>query len=194
MDSTCADKLYRIPKSAGAFRCNVPKGCATRVCRACGDGTACVAAEYLALRIGRGMGAHCAPLRKKKSSAVPLFGAVSSLRFSPCPLRKRGRFTRRRKPQVVSFLCPRRAGELDSLRKRPHDTAAQSRFYKLSIEYIHVKRNRQNCTKCPLNKNEPARRFAALILGWSKDADFTENKMNRIRSGCSYIQTHPGKG
>ena len=43
------------------------------------DGTACVAAEYLALRIGRGMGAHCAPLRKKKSSAVPLFGAVSSL-------------------------------------------------------------------------------------------------------------------
>ena len=62
-------------------------------------------------------------------------------------------------------LCPRRAGELGSLRKRPHDTAAQSRFYKLSIEYIHVKRNRQNCTKCPLNKNEPARRFAALILG-----------------------------
>ena len=114
------------------------------LCRACGDGTACVAAEYLALRIGRGMGAHCAPLRKKKSSAVPLFGAVSSLRFSP---------------------CPRRAGELGPLRKRPHDTAAQSRFYKLSIEYIHVKRNRQNCTKCPLNKNEPARRFAALILG-----------------------------
>ena len=50
------------------------------------------------------MGAHCAPLRKKKSSAVPLFGAVSSLRFSPCPLRERGRFTRRRKPKVVSFL------------------------------------------------------------------------------------------
>ena len=62
-------------------------------------------------------------------------------------------------------LRPRRAGELGSLRKRPHDTAAQSRFYKLSIEYIHVKRNRQNCAKCPLNKNEPARRFAALILG-----------------------------
>ena len=81
------------------------------LCRACGDGTACVAAEYLALRIGRGMGAHCAPLRKKKSSAVPLFGAVSSLRFSPCPLRERGRFTSRRKPQVVSCLCPRRAGD-----------------------------------------------------------------------------------
>ena len=81
------------------------------LCRACGDGTACVAAEYLTLRIGRGMGAHCAPLRKKKSSAVPLFGAVSSLRFSPCPLRERGRFTRMRKPQVVSFLCPRRASD-----------------------------------------------------------------------------------
>ena len=163
IDRAYEDKLYRIPKFAGAFRCNVPKGCATRVC---------LAAEYLALRIGRGMGAHCAPLRKKKSSAVPLFGAVSSLRFSPCPLRKRGRFTRRRKPQVVSFLCPRRAGELGSLRKRPHDTAAQSRFYKLSIEYIHVKRNRQNCTKCPLNKNEPSRRFAALILGCVKGRGF----------------------
>ena len=113
----------------------------------------------------------CSPT-EEKTSAVPLFGAVSSLRFSPCPLRERGRFTRRRKPQVVSFLCPRRAGELGSLRKRPHDTAAQSRFYKLSIEYIHVKRNRQNCTKCPLNKNEPARRFAALILGCVKGRGF----------------------
>ncbi len=29
------------------------------------------------------MGAHCAPLRKKKSSAVLLFEAVAALRFSP---------------------------------------------------------------------------------------------------------------
>ena len=142
------------------------------LCRACRDEMVCVAVWNLTLRIGREMGALCAPLRKKKSSAVPLFGAVSSLRFSPCPLRESGRFTRRRKPQVVSFLCPRRAGELGSLRKRPHDTAAQSRFYKLSIEYIHVKRNRQNCTKCPLNKNEPTCRFAALILGCVKGRGF----------------------
>ena len=129
------------------------------LCRACGDGTACVAAEYLTLRIGRGMGAHCAPLRKKKSSAVPLFGAVSSRRFSPCPLRERGRFTRRRKPQVVSFLCPRRAGA------PPRWSQRHWHIHTSSIEYIHVKRNRQNCTKCPLNKNEPICRFAALILG-----------------------------
>ena len=32
----------------------------------------CVAAKYLTLRIGKEMGAHCAPLRKKKSSVVPL--------------------------------------------------------------------------------------------------------------------------
>ena len=38
---------------------------------------------YLALRRGREMGAHCAPLRKKKSSAVLLFEAVAALRFSP---------------------------------------------------------------------------------------------------------------
>ena len=63
-----------------------------------------------------------------------------------------------------------------------------------SIEYIHVKRNRQNCTKCPLNKmNRPAA-SRLLYSGASKDADFTENKMNRIQTGCSYIQTHPGKG
>ena len=37
---------------------------------------------YLALRRGREMGAHCAPLRKKKSSAVLLFEAVAALRFS----------------------------------------------------------------------------------------------------------------
>ena len=42
------------------------------LCCACVEQTACVAVKYLALRIGREMGAHCAPLRKKKSSAVPL--------------------------------------------------------------------------------------------------------------------------
>ena len=89
IDRAYEDKLYRIPKFAGAFRCNVPKGCATRVCRACGDGTACVAAEYLALRIGRGMGAHCAPLRKKKSSAVPYFAAVTGRQSAPDPPKRK---------------------------------------------------------------------------------------------------------
>ena len=110
---------------------NALTNCATRVCCACADPPACVAERYLALRICLGMGAHCAPLRKKKSSAVPLFGAVSSLRFSPCPLRERGRFTRRRKPQVVSFLCPRRAGD------PPLESAALAYSY---IQYrIHTR-------------------------------------------------------
>ena len=42
-------------------------------CRACGDEAACVAVRNLALRRGREMGAQCAPLRKKKFSAVPIF-------------------------------------------------------------------------------------------------------------------------
>ena len=33
------------------------------LCRACGEQPACVAAKYLALRRGKEMGAHCAPLR-----------------------------------------------------------------------------------------------------------------------------------
>ena len=33
------------------------------LCRACGDSTVCVAVIYLTLRIGKEMGAHCAPLR-----------------------------------------------------------------------------------------------------------------------------------
>ena len=43
------------------------------LCRACGDEAACVAVRNLSLRRGREMGAQCAPLRKKKSSAVLIF-------------------------------------------------------------------------------------------------------------------------
>ena len=71
IDSTYEDKLYQTPTFAGAFRYNTLKNCATRVCRACLDEITCVAVIYLTLRICLGMGAHCAPLQKKKSSAVP---------------------------------------------------------------------------------------------------------------------------
>ena len=47
--------------------------CATRVCCACGDPPICVAERYLTLRIRGYMSARSASLRKKKSSAVPLF-------------------------------------------------------------------------------------------------------------------------
>ena len=48
----CEDKLYQTPKIAGAVRYNVPTGCATLLCRACGDPLICVAVMYLTLRIG----------------------------------------------------------------------------------------------------------------------------------------------
>ena len=51
-------------------------------CRACGDEAACVAVRNLALRRGREMGAQCAPLRKKKFSAVLIFR--SGLRSLVC--------------------------------------------------------------------------------------------------------------
>ena len=70
-------------KFAGAFWYNVQTGCATQVCRACVDEPECVAGNYPTLRICYDMGAHCAPLRKKKSSAVPFFGAVAGLWYAP---------------------------------------------------------------------------------------------------------------
>ena len=44
--------MCQTPKFAGAFRYNVPKGCAALSCRACVDETTCVAVCYLTLRIG----------------------------------------------------------------------------------------------------------------------------------------------
>ena len=52
IDSTYEDKCYRTPTFAGAVRCNVPKSCATLLCRACEDFPVCVAVRYLTLRIG----------------------------------------------------------------------------------------------------------------------------------------------
>ena len=46
-DSTCEDKLCQTDRFAGAFRYNVPKNCATRLCRACVDSTVCVAVRCL---------------------------------------------------------------------------------------------------------------------------------------------------
>ena len=61
----------------GAVYHNALTNCAALLCRACEDFPVCVAVIYLTLRICRDMGAHCAPLRKKKSSAVPLFSQRS---------------------------------------------------------------------------------------------------------------------
>ena len=60
---TCADPVYN----------NVLKNRAALLCRACGDPPICVAERYLTLRIRGYMSARSASLRKKKSSAVPMF-------------------------------------------------------------------------------------------------------------------------
>ena len=73
---------------------------------------------YLALRRGREMGAHCAPLRKKKSSAVLLFEAVAALRFSLDYPKGKGVIHKRVETLVSTLLCPCRAGKIRSLRKR----------------------------------------------------------------------------
>ena len=56
------------------------------------------------------MGAHCAPLRKKKSSAVLLFEAVAALRFSPDYPKGKGVIHKRVETLVSTLLCPRRVG------------------------------------------------------------------------------------
>ena len=53
----------------------------------------------------------CSPTEEKILCRTPIFAAVAGLWSASGFPRERGRFTRRRKPQVVSFLCPRRAGD-----------------------------------------------------------------------------------
>ena len=59
--------MYQTPKFAGAVRYNAPKGCATRLCRACVELTVCVAVRYpITANISRNK-RNCNP------TAVPLF-------------------------------------------------------------------------------------------------------------------------
>ena len=66
------------------------------------------------------MGAHCAPLRKKKSSAVLLFEAVAALRFSPDYPKGKGVIHKRVETVGVYPLVrpARRQRKIRSLRKR----------------------------------------------------------------------------
>ena len=51
-------------------------------------------------------------IRKKKSSAVPLFRSGHMSAICARLSKGKGRFTRGRKPQVSTLLCPRRVGAL----------------------------------------------------------------------------------
>ena len=128
------DGCYQI-KFAGAVHNNAQTSCATRVCRACVDENACVAVRYLMLRICRVMGAHCAPLRKKNSSAVPLLSQFSN--FSRAFLGK-GRFTRGWKPWCLPSCAHRRAGEFYLPFGRKPCVSARTIWY---TKGSHSKRN-----------------------------------------------------
>lgn len=76
------------------------------LCRACVDSPTYAAQKYLTLRIGREMGRHIGlPLRKCTPTVVPLCYAYAVYHLRPSYPRARGRFTKRRKPLVSSFLC-----------------------------------------------------------------------------------------
>ena len=73
---------------AGTVYNNPLTNCATRVCRACADETACVAERYLTLRICGYMEREAHPCGRKNPLPFPYFEAVAALRFSPCYDRK----------------------------------------------------------------------------------------------------------
>ena len=95
------------------------------LCCACGDPPICVAERYPALRIGFDMGAHCAPLRKKKSSAVPLFrsGHMSAI----CARLSQKEVGVKRVETLVSTLLPPPRGAARSRRRRRRTPAEVQR-------------------------------------------------------------------
>ena len=103
---TFADPVYN----------NVLKNRAALLCRACGDPPICVAERYLTLRIRGYMSARSASLRKKKSSAVPLFrsGHMSAI----CARLSQKEVGVKRVETLVSTLLPRRgARRIPALRR-----------------------------------------------------------------------------
>ena len=97
--------MYQTPKFTGAVRYNAPKGCATRLCRACVELTVCVAVRYpITANISRNK-------RNDNPTAVPYFR--SGCRSLVCArLTNKGKVGVQRGREtagVPSFLPPRRA-------------------------------------------------------------------------------------
>ena len=86
------------------MRYNVPKSCATLLCRACVDLTTCVAVRYLTLRTGYEKHGRKNPLPYPFSKQLP----VSGLR----QIRKqgKGRSSKRKENRRLSFLFAPAAG------------------------------------------------------------------------------------
>ena len=100
-------------KPVGAGRNNVKTSCATRVCRACVDETACVAEQYLTLRTG------CERHGRKNPLPFPMSkrSHVGNLR----QIRKqgKGRSSKRKENRRLSFLFAHRRGYGVSPRRAP---------------------------------------------------------------------------
>ena len=110
-------------KPVGAGRNNVKTICATRVCRACVDETACVAEQYLTLRTG------CERHGRKNPLPFPMSerSHVGNLR----QIRKqgKGRSSKRKENRRLSFLFAPRGGRRDApaVRRRRIPTAESQR-------------------------------------------------------------------
>ena len=96
------------------MRYNVPKSCATLLCRACVDLTTCVAVRYLTLRTGYEKHGRKNPLPYPFSKQLP----VSGLR----QIRKqgKGRSSKRKENRRLSFLFALRRGarHIPAVRRR----------------------------------------------------------------------------
>ena len=109
--TVCSPAIARVQLNLQVLSADTrPPSCATRVCCACVEQTACVAVKYLALRIGREMGAHCAPLRKKKILCRSPY-SLSSANFAVLSQKETGF---KRVETLVSILLPTAVGTANS--------------------------------------------------------------------------------
>ena len=105
--------MYQTPKFTGAVRYNAPKGCATRLCRACVELTVCVAVRYpITANIARNK-------RNDNPTAVSYFrsGRRSLVCARLSNKGKAGVQRGRETAGVPSFLPPRRAPHSLALRR-----------------------------------------------------------------------------
>ena len=121
--------MYQTPKFAGAVRYNAPKGCATRLCRACVELTVCVAVRYpITANISRNK-------RNGNPTAVPYFR--SGRRSLVCArLSNKGKagVQRGRKTAGCPSFLPHAAGAASSPRRAPHSPALRRAQFPAEVQ------------------------------------------------------------
>ena len=148
--------MYQTPKFAGAVRYNAPKGCATRLCRACVELTVCVAVRYpITANISRNK-------RNGNPTAVPYFR--SGRRSLVCArLSNKGKagVQRGRKTAGCPSFLPTAVGTASS----PPRGAARSRRPQTANPHAEIQRK----TSRPLGANPPAAVRAPRLSGADKE-------------------------